>query len=289
QVDLSHIPEQERLQQLIGLKGHAPFNLATGPLFRPSLLHLTDTEKVLVVSWHHIITDKFSHDVLWGELAVLYEAYVEGKPSPLPELPIQYADYAHWQRQWLQGEIMQTRLSYWKEKLAGAPFILEVPADHPRPAIQSYRGKRQFGAPSVTLWAQLKALGRREKTTPFMTFLAAFYVWLHRYTGQTDLLVGTPYSNREMPETEGLIGFLLSMMVLRVDLSGNPSFLELLGRVRESSLGALANYLPFAKLVQELKPERDLSRNPIFQVMFLIHNTQDSDLWQSDLAVSGVQ
>lgn len=291
-VDLSQIAEterEERLKQLIHLKGQAPFNLATGPLFRPSLLHLTDTEKVLVVSWHHIITDKFSHDVLWEELAALYQAYVEGKSSPLPELPIQYADYAHWQRQWLQGEIMQTRLSYWKEKLAGAPFILEVPADHSRPAVQSYRGNKQLSAQSVTLWAQLKALGRREKVTPFMTFLAASYVLLHRYTGQTDLLVGTPYSNREMPETEGLIGFLLSMMVLRVDLSGNPSFRELLGRVRESSLGAFANYLPFAKLVQELKPERDLSRNPIFQVTFIITSSEDFDLWHSDLTVSRIQ
>jgi len=292
QVDLSQVPEaerEERLKQLIGLKGRAPFNLATGPLFRPSLLHLTDTERVLVISWHHIITDKLSHDVLWRELAVLYDAYVEGQPSPLPALPIQYADYAHWQRQWLKKEIMQTRLSYWKKNLAGAPFILELPADHPRPAVQTYRGKRQYSAPSVALWAQLKALGRQEKTTPFMTLLAAFYVWLHRYTGQTDLLVGTPFSNREMAETEGLIGFLLSMMVLRVDLSGNPSFRELLGRVRESSRDASANYVPFAKLVQELKPERDLSRNPLFQVTFLIDNNHDLNVRQPDLTVKQVE
>lgn len=292
QVDLSQIPEAERekrLQKLINSKGRTPFNLATGPLFRPSLLHLTQTEQVLVITWHHIITDKFSHDVLWGELAVLYDAYVEGKASPLPELPIQYADYAQWQRQWLQGEIMQTRLSYWKKKLAGAPFILELPVDHPRPAVQTYRGKRQYSSPSDTLWAQLKALGRREKASPFMTFLAAFYVWLYRYTGQTDLLVGTPFSNREMAETKGLIGFLLSTLVLRVDLSGNPSFRELLGRVRESSLGAFANNLPFAKLIQELKPERDLSRNPLFQVAFLIINSLDFDVRHADLTVRRVQ
>ena len=292
QVDLSQIPEaerEERLQQLVGLKGRAPFNLASGPLFRPSLLHLTQTEQVLVIAWHHIITDKLSRDVLWRELTALYDAYAEGKPSPLPELPIQYADYAHWQRQWLQGEIMQTRLSYWKKKLAGAPFILELPADHPRPAVQTSRGKRQYRAPSVALWAQLKALGRQEKATPFMTLLAAFYVWLHRYTGQTDLLVGTPFSNRETAETEGLIGFLLKMLVLRVDLSGNPSFRELLGRVRESALGAYANDLPFAKLIQELKPERDLSRNLLFQVMFLFINTLDLDVRQPGLTVRGVQ
>lgn len=188
----------------------------------------------------------------------------------------------------LQGELMQKRLSYWKKKLTGAPFILELPADHPRPAVRTYRCKRQYSVPSVALWTQLKALGEQEKATPFMTFLAAFYVWLHRYTGQTDLLVGTPFSHREMAETEGLMGFLRSMIVLRVDLSGNPSFRELLGRVGKSTLDACANYVPFEKLIQELKPERDLSRNPLFQVTFLIGNSHDLNAMQPDLTVRRV-
>ena len=178
----------------------------------------------------------------------------------------------------LQGEITQKRLSYWKKKLSGAPFILELPADHPRPAVQTHRCKRQHRALSVALWDELKALGRQEKATSFMTFLAAFYAWLQRYTGQTDLLAGAPLSNREIAETEGLLD---SSMVLRVDLSGNPSFRELLGRVREVSLSAYDNYVPFTELVQELKPEKDLSRNPLFQVAFAIVNDDDLVAFES--------
>lgn len=288
-IDISGNPEahsEAGLRRLIVRNGQEPFDLTAGPLFRATLFELGAAEYVLVINLHHIVTDKLSHDLLWQELITLYEAFNAGQPSPLAELPVQYADYALWQRQWLQGEVMEARLAYWKKHLAGAPFVLEVPGDHPRPPVQTYRGRRQYRVQSLALWAKLKALALEENVTLFMTLLAAFYVWLHRYTGRRDLLVGTPFSNRELLETEGLIGFMLNMLVLRADLSGDPSFRELLGRVREASLGAYANDVPFARLIQELKPERDLSRNALYQVTFLFVNNHDLGARQMDMTIS---
>jgi amino acid adenylation domain-containing protein len=292
-VDLGRMSEadrREKLQPFIVSKGQEPFDLAAGPLFRASVLRLAETEHVLVITMHHIITDKLAHDLLWKELATLYDAYTNGRASPLAELPIQYADYALWQREWLRGEVMQSRLAYWKGRLKGAPFVLDLPADRARPALPTYRGKRQYAVQPVPLWNRLKTLSRQENVTFFMTLLAAFYVLLKRYTGEEDLLVGTPFANREMPETEGLIGFLLNMLVLRVDLSGDPTFLELLGRVREAALGAYAhNDLPLGRLIQELQPERDLSRNPLFQVAFVFVEHQDTAIRQPDLMMTKIE
>jgi amino acid adenylation domain-containing protein len=228
---------------------------------------------VLLLVIHHITFDGWSARVFVEELAALYDAFVAGKPSPFPELPIQYADFAHWQRQWLQGEVLERQLSYWKEKLAGSLPSLDLPTDRPRPAVQTHCGARQSSVLSSFPLQALKALSRQEGVTLFMTLLAAFKVLLYRYTGQDDIAVGSPIAGRTHVETEGLIGFFVNTLVLRTDLSGNPTFRELLGRVREVALGAYAHQdLPFEKLVEALQPERDLSRTPLFQVMFNLEN-----------------
>ncbi|MCA1568672.1 MAG: amino acid adenylation domain-containing protein [Acidobacteria bacterium] len=292
QADLSETPaagRDEAVRQFIAAKIETPFDLAAGPLVRASLLRLGKADYVLVITLHHIVTDKLSQDLLWQELTTLYDAYSKGEPSPLAELQMQYADFALWQRQWLEGEVMRARLDYWKQRLEGAPLVLELPTDRPRPAVRTYRGARQSRVLSTALWAELKALSLRENVTLFMTLLAVFYVWLVRYTGREDLLVGTPFTNRELVESEGLIGFLLNMLVVRVDLSGDPAFRELLGRVREAALGAYAHDLPFARLVQELQLERDLSRNPLYQVTFLFVESHDVVVKQPGLNVSRME
>ncbi|MFQ5796993.1 MAG: amino acid adenylation domain-containing protein, partial [Candidatus Bipolaricaulia bacterium] len=206
-------------------------------------------------------------------MAILYEAFSTGQVSPLPELPIQYADFAVWQRQWLQGEVLKSQLTYWKQQLSGSPPVLELPIDRPRPPVQIFRGARQSLQLSPTLTEELKALSRRGGVTLFMTLLAAFQTLLHRYTGQDDIVVGSPIANRTRAEIEELIGFFANTLVLRTDLSGNPSFLELLGRVRGVALEAYAHQdMPFEKLVEELRPERHLSHAPLFQVMFVFQN-----------------
>jgi hypothetical protein len=272
-IDLGHVPEAERyevLKRRLAQEAQKPFSLSEGPLIRATLFRLGDTEHRLLMTLHHIVTDRWSYALLWQELSVLYEAFSKGLPSPLPELPIQFADYALWQRQWLKGEVLETRLSYWRKQLAGASFVLELPTDRPRPAVQSFHGKRQYRRQSKALWDRLRAMCRQENVTLFMMLLTAYYVLLYKYTGQEDIIVGSPYANRARIETESLIGYLLNVLVLRVDMSGDPSVRELLGRVRETTTGAYANgELPFAKLVRELRPERNLSRNPIFQVSFV--------------------
>ena len=249
------------------------FDLAAGPLFRARLLRLAAEEHVLLLNMHHIVSDGWSIGVLIKELSTLYTAYAQGRPSPLGELPIQYADYAVWQRQWLQGEVLQEQLQYWREQLQGAPAVLELPADHPRPAVQSFRGDRQSLLLDHGVSEQLKELSRREGVTLFMTLLAAWQVLLSRYSGQEEIVVGSPIAGRTRSETEGLIGFFVNTLVLRGDLSGDPSFIELLQRVKEVSLGAYGHQeVPFEKLVEELQPERSLSHNPLFQVMFMLQN-----------------
>ena len=211
--------------------------------------------------------------ILTRELWTLYDAYANGRPSPLQELPVQYADYAVWQREWLQGEVLESQLSYWKEQLKELP-VLNLPTDHPRPAKQSFRGARQPLSLPESLTAAVNELSGREGVTQFMTLLAAFQVLLYRYSGQEDVVVGSPIANRNRTEIEGLIGFFVNTLVLRSDLSEKPTFREFLLRVRDVCLGAYAHQdLPFEKLVEELRPERDLSRNPLFQVMFVLQNT----------------
>jgi non-ribosomal peptide synthetase component F len=225
-----------------------------------------------------------------GELQTLYAAFSQGQPSPLAELPIQYADYAAWQREWLQGDLLQTQLAYWREQLAGCPELLALPTDRPRPPIQTYAGRRVPLALPAELTAALHALSRQEGATLFMTLLAAFQTLLFRYTGQAALVVGTPIANRDHPAVRELIGFFVNTLVLRGDLSGNPSFRELLGRVRSTALAAYEHQeLPFERLVAELQPTRDLSRSPLFQVMFVLQNVPAPGLRLPELMVKPLE
>ncbi|WP_445305063.1 amino acid adenylation domain-containing protein [Microcoleus sp. Pol12B4] len=273
-LDLQQLAETEReekVKQLAAEEASKPFDLTKGPLLRASLLQLDAEESVLLLTLHHIIFDGWSIGVFLQELAALYEAFAIGKPSPLPELSIQYADFAIWQREWLAGDRLQTQLNYWKKQLSGAPPLLELPADRPRPPVQTYRGAKESFLIPRTLRSALKKLSRQENATLFMTLLAAFKTLLYRYTGQADIPVGSPIANRNRAEIQGLIGFFVNSLVLRTDLSGTPTFRQLLARIREVSLEAYAHQdLPFEKLVEELQPDRNLSYNPLFQVAFVL-------------------
>jgi amino acid adenylation domain-containing protein len=279
--DLGALPVEEReaeARQRAQEEAALSFDLERGPLLRARLLRLGEAEHWLLLTLHHIVTDGWSSGILRRELSVLYEAFREGKPTPLPELPVQYADYAVWQREWLRGEVLEEQLSYWKHALADLP-VLELPTDRPRPAVASNRGGRLGFELGEDLTRALKELGRREGATLFMTLLAAFQVLLYRYTAQEDVAVGVPLAGRRRPELEGLIGFFVNMLVLRGDLSGQPSFKEHLARVRTRALAAYAHQdMPFAKLVEELAPARNLSRNPLFQVCFALENTPPGKL-----------
>jgi len=289
-IDLTHLEETARETELAGLVKadlHRPFDLAYGPLLRLSLFRLGEAEHLLLLTIHHIVCDGWSLGVIVREITALYAAFSTSRESPLPELPIQYADYAAWQREWFQGDVLETQLAYWKKQLAGATTVLELPSDHLRPAVQSFRGAGQLLTVPSAVTESLKALSQREGVTLFMTMLAAFQTLLHRYSGQDDIIVGTPIANRTRVETEGLIGYFANMLALRTDLSGDPSFLDLLRRVRESALGAYAHQdLPFEQLVEALELERDLSRNPLFQVLFGLHNAPVPPLELPGLTVS---
>jgi amino acid adenylation domain-containing protein len=249
------------------------FDLSAGPLLRVRLIQLEDNQYELLVNQHHIVSDAWSVAVLSREFALLYEAFAAGKPSPLPELPLQYADYAHWQRQRLQGDMLERQLAYWRDHLNGAPF-LDLPTDYPRPSMQSYRGRSQYFDFSVPLSKALNDLSRRHDTTLFVTLLTAFYILLQRYTGQDDLCIGTPIANRTHAELEPLIGFFVNTLVLRADLSGDPTFAEMVARVRTVSQDAYSHQdLPFEHLVAALDIERDQSRPPLFQVVLGLQNT----------------
>jgi len=270
-VDLTHLPEREREQvarQRAEQEARIPFDLARGPLVRATLLRLADADHVLLLTLHHIVSDGWSALILVRELTVLYRSFAAGLPPSLPELPIQYADFATWQRRWLRGAILERQLSYWRGRLAGAA-TLALPSDRPRPALRSFRGASTARTMAGGLAERLRALSQREGVTPFMTLMAAFQALLHRYSGQDDIVVGSPIANRNRTELEGLIGFFVNSLALRGDLSGDPTFRELLGRVKEAALGAYAHQdVPFEKLVEELHPPRRLGQNPIFQVTF---------------------
>ncbi|HVG44168.1 MAG TPA: condensation domain-containing protein, partial [Longimicrobium sp.] len=254
-----------------------PFDLAAGPLFRATLLRLDAEDHVLLLSMHHIVSDGWSMKVFFRELVALYEAYREGRESPLPELGVQYADYAVWQREHLRGERLERQLSYWRERLAGAPELVELPTDHPRPAVQTFRGASERVELPGELLERLRALGRSEGATLFMVVLSAFQVLLSKYGGSEDIVVGTPVAGRTRDEVAGLIGFFVNTLVLRTDLGGDPSFREVLRQVREVTLGAYEHQeLPFAKLVAELQPERSLSHSPLFQVEFTLDDVEES-------------
>ena len=292
-VDLRELPESEReseVQRLARNEAQRPFDLAEGPLVRTTVLRLGDSEHVGLLTMHHIVSDGWSTGILIREMAVLYDAFCSDRPALLPELPIQYADFAHWQRLSFAGDVLETQLAYWKQQLLGAPPLLELPTDHPRSAVQTFHGAHQSILLPKTLGDGLKALSRHEGVTLFMTLLAAFTILLHGYTNQDDVVVGTPTANRNRLEIEGLIGFFVNTLVLRTDLSDNPSFRDLLRRVREVCLGAYAHQdLPFERLVEELHPTRDLSRNPLFQVMFVLQNGSLQPVEVSGLSLSPVE
>ena len=292
-IDLQGLSEAEWWQEaarLVAADAMQPFDLRKAPLIRASLLKRTPQHHVVLFNVHHIVFDEWSLGVFQHELTELYASFLLKTKSSLPELPVQYADYAVWQRNWLQGEMLQTQLDYWKEKLKGSLPVLELPTDRPRPSVQTHNGSTASLLVSADLTAKLNTLSRREGVTLFITLMSAFQVLLFRYTGQEDLLVGTPIANRNRAEIEGLIGFFVNTLVMRNDLSGNPSFLDLLKRVQDTALGAYAHQdMPFEKLVQELNPERDLSRSPILQVLFSFLNTPTQPVVFPELEVIRVK
>lgn len=275
--DLSDLPIAEREAEALRIateEARRPFDLTCGPLVRTTLVQMGAADYLLLLSMHHIISDGWSMDVFAKEIASLYAAFCQGKDSPLPPLPIQYADFAVWQRQFLQGDVFEKQLAYWQNQLADLP-VLRLPTDRSRPAVLSYRGTRLAIAIPDQLYEKLKLLSQHRGVTLFMTLLAAFQILLHRYTGQDDIVTGAPTANRNRAELENLIGFFVNTLVIRTDMSGNPSFSDLLARVRRTALDAYAHEdLPFEKLVNELHPQRDLSRNPLFQVCFQLFNVR---------------
>jgi amino acid adenylation domain-containing protein len=292
--DLSNEHEahrETRAHAILTAEAETPFDLSRGPLIRATLIKLADDQHIFLVVMHHIASDGWSLVLFFQELSTIYQAFSRGKSSPLGELAVQYADYAAWQRQWLQGETLQTQLVYWKQQLGGQLPVLELPSDRQRPAVQTFNGAREWLVLPEQLTESVLALSQREGVTLFITLLAVFKVLLHRYSGEEDVIVGSPIANRPQTETESIIGFFLNNLALRTDLAGDPTFQEVLARVRKTSLDAYAHQdVPFEKLIDALRPERDLSRTPIFQVYFNLFNFgADIQLPGSDKTVSFVE
>jgi amino acid adenylation domain-containing protein len=284
---LSESDREEQLQRLVHQDTQQAFDLTLGPLWRVQLIRLGPEEHVLLFTIHHIITDGWSMGIIWKELGDLYSAHLAGQPASLPPLPLQYADFAVWQRQWLQGEVLQRQLTYWRTQLAQAPSSLELPTEAPRPPQQTYRGKRIPFTLPVPLTQALKTLSRQEGVTLFMVLLAAFQILLFRYTDQRDILVGAPIAGRTQSLLEGLIGFFVNTLVLRTQFKGQPTFRDVLRQVRKTCLEAYAHQdLPFEKLVEVLQPARDLSRHPLFQFMFQLFSQPNPDFSLPGLQVT---
>jgi amino acid adenylation domain-containing protein len=281
-VDLTALPEaarREEADRLAALEAHQPFDLARGPLFRALLIRCSPEEHLFVPNVHHSVADGWSFSVLFRELSELYAGFLEGRPVSLPELPIQAADFAVWQRGWLQGKVLDEQLAYWRQRLAGSPLVLELPTDRPRPPVQSHRGAFVSHQVPRDLSDRLRELARAAGTSLFMLLLAGFQLVLSRLAGEDDVIVGSPSAGRQRLETEGLIGMFLNTLVLRTVLSGDLSFRGLLARVSESVTGAYQHQeLPFEKLLEELQPERQLNRSPIFQVLFNMLTVPDTML-----------
>ncbi len=280
----SNADVQRRVKKAI----HAPFDLAKGPVFEICVWRLGHEDHVLLIRMHHIASDGWSIGILFRELSTLYVGFVSGKPASLPPLPVQYADFAVWQRQWLSGAVLARELGYWREQLAGVP-VLELPTDRPRPAVASVEGAGLEFWIDPTLLKRLYEFSNRSNVTLAITLLAAFKVLLHRYTGQTDVAVGVPIANRTQGRTESLIGFFVNLLVMRTDMSGDPAFAELLTRLKRVSLDAYEHQdLPFDKLVEELEVERDQSRTPLFQVMFSMQPAKGRGVALPDLQAEEV-
>ena len=276
-LDVSTLPSDARLAEARRLAMEEvkhPFDLRTAPLVRALLIKLADDDHALVLNMHHIITDRWSWGVLSQELALLYEALLQGKPSPLEDLPLQYSDYAIWQRKHMTESWMARQIAYWKKHLEGAPAVLELPTARPRQAMQNFWGGIRHRPLPDDLASQLRTLSLRHGATLFMTLLAGFQALLARLSGQDDVVVGTDLANRTQFATEKLIGFFVNLLPIRTRMTGDPTFTELLGRVKEVSLGAFAHQdVPFEKLVEELRPERSLTHHPLVQVLFVMQNT----------------
>ena len=304
-INLKTYPEAEKeakVKQIVTENSRQPFHLNQAPLFRGTLIYLSEQEHILLLTMHHIISDGWSWQIFYRELAALYQGFCQDSPASLPELPIQYGDFALWQRQCLNDEerclrraspdgdatrTLTHQLTYWKQQLKDAPPILNLPTDYPRPAQQSFQGARATIIIPQAIANVLKSLSQQESVTVFMVLLAAFKTLLYRYTGQTDLLIGTPVANRTQIETENLLGCFVNSLVLRTDLSSEPSFRELLARVRQTALAAYAHQdLPFEQLVKELQPERTLSHTPLFQVMFVFQDAPILALELPDLTLA---
>ncbi|PYS20676.1 MAG: hypothetical protein DMF72_20290 [Acidobacteria bacterium] len=292
-VDLRELSEQERgtrLRNLTRDEAQKPFDLESGPLLRTTLLRLSDLDQVLLLTIHHIISDGWSAGVLLNEIGSLYTAYVANLPTPLEELPIQYADYTLWQREAAQSEVLELQLAYWKQQLRNAPAALDLPRDYPRPHVPSFRGAREPLSVSAESAEALQSLSQSEGVTMFMTLLAAFQTLLHRYSGQDDIVVGSPIANRTQAETSKLIGCFANTLALRTDLSSNPTFRELLKDVREVVLGAYAHQeIPFERLVEQLQAARSLSQTPFFQAAFVLQNAPRAELELPGLRMSAMR
>ena len=292
-VDLQQLETTQRENSVLTqaqLEATTPFDLENGPLIRCSLLQLSASEYVLLLTMHHIISDGWSIGVLIQELSSLYQAFIQPEESPLASLPIQYGDFAIWQRQYLSGEILSNQLDYWKQQLSGAPDLLQLPTDFPRPTIQTYQGTTQSFILNTDLTTKLQTLSRSEGTTLFMTLYTAFSTLLYRYSGQSDILIGSPIANRNRSEIEGLIGFFVNTLALRTNFENNPSFKELLAQVRETTLKAYEHQdVPFEQVVEALQPQRSLSHSPLFQVMFVLQNAPIGDVKLPGVTLSSIQ
>ena len=304
-VNLQELSQEQRDAEVLRLaseEAQQPFDLTKGPLLRVTLLQLAAAEYALLLTMHHIVADGWAIGVLIHEIATLYQAFSDGKASPLSEVSIQYADFAVWQRQWLQGERLETQLAYWQRQLGGKLPVLELPSDRgasgrearrrhrSRSPIETFSGAREALVLPKTLSEKLKTLNQRQGITLFMILVAAFQTLLHCYTDQEDIVVGTDIANRNQAQTKELIGFFVNQLVLRTDLSGNPTFLELLERVREMTLEAYAHQdLPFDKLVDVLNPKRELNRTPLFQAKIVLENTQTPSLELPGLTITSLK
>jgi amino acid adenylation domain-containing protein len=292
-VDLTALDESEREPLMLRIaveEGQVPFTLSRGPLLRPTMIQMSDQEFVFLLTNHHIISDRWSRNLLIFELLEIYKAFSKGLPSPLPDPPLQYADYSVWQREYLRGEALEDLLSYWKKQLGGGLTMLEIPADRPRPAVRTYRGDMRNSFSGKRLGDVVRELYQSEGATLYMAMLAVWTALLHRYTGQLDIIVGLPIANRNRPELEKTIGFFVNTLAIRADLSGDPTFRELLRRIRTVTLEAYAHQdLPFEKVVEELNIERDLSYNPLFQVSLNLQNQPLPKIKVDDLVLSLIE
>lgn len=291
-VDLQGVEESRRETEALRLilEGiRTPFDLVRGPLLRPTLIRMEPEHHLFLLPMHHSVSDGWSTGILLHEVKTLYEALQAGKPSPLPALRIQYADFAAWQREYIAGEVLDAHLAYWRKQLEGCTQVLDLVTDYPRPAVQTVNGTFRLFEWPVSLSVRLNEIARQEQATLFMVLVALLETLLYRYTSQVDINIGTPIANRNRAETETLIGFFVNTLVLRGNLAGNPEFRELVRRTRETTLGAYAHQdLPFELLVENLKPRRSLSHTPLFQVMFVLNNAPIESLELSGMTLSPV-